>query len=378
MKGNGESRMRSRSTNMSEQYWRDRYGLPPRPDERAPARLRRPRQRRWRKRQASAATFGPGAAWLLSSAVLRRGSLLKLGIVLFAAVWAVGGGLVLADYMRNAQGRDTSAPQTAAFDVDPEGNLARLFASRGHDALLADNAAANEASLIALRGYVLTGSVGFKTEWQRSVQLFEASQNAIVKNSRGWTDGRQLLQLTEFRRTSEELLAEERTLASFVGTPNRFPGLRLYDEEVAPAFDEALRLCDLMLQSIMTSNGSDSASSVDALARLRGDVRTMRAGLALFLRSRVMTMPIEVEAAYESFQTSGGVLAGLRAKARPGDQAKFDRLAALIQSTDKNLQQIFALKRTSRWDYADYVFRQKVLPLSAKISVTLGEWGAGS
>ncbi|KAB7742186.1 hypothetical protein F2P47_02640 [Parvibaculum sedimenti] len=285
---------------------------------------------------------------------------------------------MLADYMRNAQGRDTSAPQTAAFDVDPEGNLARLFASRGHDALLADNAAANEASLIALRGYVLTGSVGFKTEWQRSVQLFEASQNAIVKNSRGWTDGRQLLQLTEFRRTSEELLAEERTLASFVGTPNRFPGLRLYDEEVAPAFDEALRLCDLMLQSIMTSNGSDSASSVDALARLRGDVRTMRAGLALFLRSRVMTMPIEVEAAYESFQTSGGVLAGLRAKARPGDQAKFDRLAELIQSTDKNLQQIFALKRTSRWDYADYVFRQKVLPLSAKISVTLGEWGAGS
>lgn len=337
-----------------------------------------PHQRHWRKLQASVSAFGPSTAWLLSAAVLRRGFLLKLGIALFAAVWIGGGGVVLADYMRNARGGDPSVPQTPTLEVDPGGSLARLFASRGHDSLLADNAAANEASLIALRGYVLTGSVGFKAEWQRSVQLFEASQNAIVRNSSGWTDGRQLLQLTDFRRTSEELLAEEQMLASIVGTPNRFPGLRLYDEEVTPAFDEALKLCDFMLQSIITSNGSASASSVDALARLRGDVRTMRAGLALFLRSRAMTMPIEVEAAYESFQTSGGVIAGLRANARPGDQPKFDRLSALIQSTDKNLQQIFALKRTSRWDYADYAFRQKVLPLSEKISATLGEWRAGS
>jgi len=363
---------------MSEQYWRDRYGLPPRLDEK-PSPKPRSARRRWRMPWTSAAESRPPAARLLDSVASKRGFVLKLGVLLFAAIWIAGGGMVLASYMWNAPiGGASAQSAAAAVDVDQEGGLARLFASRSRDALLSDNAAANEAALIALRGYILTGSDGFRTEWQRNVDLFEASQNAIIKNSQGWTDGRQLLQLTEFRRTSEELLAEEQVLASIVGTPNRFPGLRLYDEEVAPAFDEAVRLCDVMLQSVMTSNWPDSASSVDALARLRGDVRTMRAGLALYLRSRATTMPIEVEAAYESFQNSGSVLSTLRVKARPGDQAKYDRLSALIQSTDKQLQQILALKRTSRWDYADYAFRQKVLLLSEKISATLGEWRAES
>lgn len=369
--------MRSQSVSMNEQYWRDRYGLPPRLDEK-PSTKPHSTRRRWRMPRMSAAESRLAAAGLLHSVASKRGFVLKLGVLLFAAIWIAGGGMVLAGCLGNAPKVGALAQSAAAVDVDQEGGLARLFASRSRDALLSDNAAANEAALIALRGYILTGSEGFRTEWQRNVDLFEASQNAIIKNSQGWTDGRQLLQLTEFRRTSEELLAEERVLASIVGTPNRLPGLRLYDEEVAPAFDEAVRLCDVMLQSVMTSNWPDSASSVDALARLRGDVRTMRAGLALYLRSRATTMPIEVEAAYESFQNSGSVLAGLRVKARPGDQAKYDRLSALIQSTDKQLQQILALKRTSRWDYADYAFRQKVLPLSEKISATLGEWRAES
>ena len=38
---------------------------------------------------------------------------------------------------------------------------------------------------------------------------------------------------------------------------------------------------------------------------------------------------------------------------------------------------ILALKRTARWDYADYAFRQKIMPLSEKISMTLGDWRNG-
>ena len=364
--------MRSQSIGTSEQYWRDRYGLPPRSNDRVSARSA---PRRWRLSPRKAAPAQGGARRLLDAVASKRGFVLKLGIAAFTAIWLAVGGLFIIRLELNPEGGGGTAQSDV--DSDQQGGLARLFVSRSHDALLSDNGAANEAALIALRGYILTGSEGFKSEWQRNVTLFEASQSAIVKNSRGWTDGRQLLQLTDFRRTSEELLSEERVVADIVGTPNRFPGLRLYDEEVAPAFDEALRLCDLMLQSIMTSNWPDSSSSVDALARLRGDLRTMRAGLALYLHSRSTAMPVEVEAAYESFQGADGVLSALRVKARPGDQAKYDRMSALIQSTDKQLQQILALKRTARWDYADYAFRQKIMPLSEKISMTLGDWRNG-
>lgn len=251
-------------------------------------------------------------------------------------------------------------------------------AAKSEDAMMAEFAAANEASLVALRGFVLTAGEGFRSEWQRSLTQLDMTEGAIVADSRGWTDGAKLFQLAELRRTSRALVAQERVLAELVGTPNRFPGLRLYEEDVDPAFAEAITLCDRTLQSIMASNWAGTKESVDTLARLRGHMRLLREGFAIYLPSGEKAMSSDLQSARLALRDAAATLAGIRGKVSPADQVGLDRLTTLLGSTDRKLEQVLALKRTPRWDYADYAFRQKVLPLAERISSIVGEWRAAS
>lgn len=145
-----------------------------------------------------------------------------------------------------------------------------------NDKLLADLTATNEASLVALRGYVLTGSEGFKAEWESATARLEAVRGAIAQDSRSWTDGGRLVELAEMQKNADALMAVEELLKGFVGTPNRYPGLRLHTEDVAPAFAQPLSPIDETLQSILAANRPGAAASVDALAHIRGDVDALR------------------------------------------------------------------------------------------------------
>ncbi len=243
---------------------------------------------------------------------------------------------------------------------------------------MADFAAANEANLVALRGYLLTGSEGFKSEWRKATARLEASVAAVERDSRSWTDGGKLLQLTEVRKASAELLAQQRVLASLVGTRNRFPGLRLYREDVEPMLVQAFALCDETLQSVLASRWAGSAASVDTLARLRGNIGAMRDDLSLYLDSSETTVPQPLRDAYRIFQGAQNEIASLRGKVTPADQARLDRLAVALRDAEGRLERILALKRTPRWDYADYAFKQKLLPLAERISAVIGEWRAAS
>ncbi len=371
--------MRTQSLSTNEQYWRDRYGMPPRVEE-SPAPRRRPlRATRWRRLTSEVSRFRKTSRWRFPIGFPERGTLLKLSAAFLFAIWLAGSGIVLF----NGTPADAPAAYTLAARVlplvgDADVNAPKPLAPKSYDALMADFAGANEASLVALRGFVLTGSEGFKAEWLSSLTQLEAVQTAIVRDSRDWTDGKKLLQLSDLRRASLDLVTQEQMLAGLVNTPNRFPGLRLYNEDVDPALGNAIRLCDQVLQSIMASNWAGTTAGIDTLAQLRGNVRLLREGLASYLPSTEKNMSPDLQAAHQAIAGAGAALAGIRGKVSPADQAQIDRLALSLQSSDRQLQQILALKQTSRWDYADYAFRQKVLPLAEKISGIVGEWRSAS
>jgi len=378
--------MRTQSPPMNEQYWRDRYGMPPRTEEAAIA-GRRPRMVRRRRLAVHVTRFHSGSRRRFGARLAGvrpgRGVLLKASAALLCAIWLAGS---LAFLLR---GTPPEAPVTAALasrvlplaaalgPADPKPDVSRPGV-KSEDAMIADFAAANEASLIALRGFILTGSDGFQSEWQRSLTRLDATEGALLADSRSWTDGARLLQLAELRGTSRDLVAQEKVLAELVGTPNRFPGLRLYKEDVDPALAEVVALCDRTLQSIMASKWAGTTQSVDALARLRGHVRVLREGLATYLPSVDKIMPPELQSAHLALREAAATIAGIRGKVSPADQAALDRLATLLVSSDDKLAQVLALKQTPRWDYADYAFRQKVLPLAERISAIVGEWRAAS
>jgi hypothetical protein len=299
-----------------------------------------------------------------------------LAIVLFA------GAVVLFHRAAPTISPDTYASMaetsSAATPAPSDDAHTKRVAAFYNDKLLSGLAAANEASLVALRGYVLTGSEGFRTEWESAVAKFDEARGAVVQDSRSWTDGGQLVELAGMQKNADALIASEKLLASLVGTPNRHPGLRLYTEDVDPAFGRALVLIDATLQSVLASNRPDAAGTVDTLAHVRGSINTVRLDVASYLPSTEERLPDELKTSYAAFEVSPALIARLRGKVGPQDQARLDQLTTLLQHSDMQIRQILALKQTPRWDYADFVFKDKVLPLAEKITTVIAAWRTAS
>ena len=81
-------------------------------------------------------------------------------------------------------------------------------------------------------------------------------------------------------------------------------------------------------------------------------------------------------AAYAAFKAGLPALATLRDQGAPEDQKRIDKVRSLLDGADIQLAQVLALKKTPRWDYADYTFKEKAMPLSENISTIIAGWRA--
>lgn len=352
------------ATRDAETYWRTRYGLPAGANNgsqgaepRKPAASRK--KFRFRKPVFSSSRTQRGRRWTLLALV---------------AVSVAAYALLVPGYDRTP---DSATPkvQKAALTESPEA----LVPVRAADfnALLADFNAEREASLVALRGYLLTDGEGFHREWLQASVRLQDKADALVHQSSTWTDGRKLVQLVEMQRLVERLLAEQRAVASIVGTVNRYPGLQLYTEDVQPALAEAQRLCSEVMNAMLAISSPDVVGPVGPFAEFRGDLEDLRGGVADYMGASRETAPPEV-AGDARFEAMRETLSGVRPQVPADMQQKIDRLTSLIGTAQEKLARIFALRETARWDYADYAFKTRVEPLAGKLQAIGMEWTASA
>ena len=242
------------------------------------------------------------------------------------------------------------------------------------DAMAANLQAANETALVALRGFLLTGSEGFRREWEVASKRLEASETVIELDSRNWTAGARLMELREIRKAVVALRDEQTMLAEIAATPNRFPGLRLYREDTEKTLVAAEALIEETLRAVLAANWQGAAARVDTLAHMRGHIRDLKTSLDVFLPSGARVPPADLARQYAALRADIPQLLKLRDQVSPDDRARVDEVRAMLEHADAQLAQVLALKRTPRWDYADFAFREKAMPLSEKISSIIAGW----
>lgn len=296
----------------------------------------------------------------------RRMAWLAFSLALMGGVFGL---LVVYDEQRSGSGappRDAAAPADGAV----RGVEA---APADFETLLANFSASREASLVGLRGYILTEGEGFRTEWREAAAKLKSDADAIERHSVSWTDGLRLVQLAEMKRLVERLLAEQRAIAGMIGTVNRYPGLQLFNEDVRPGLDEAQRICAEVLDVMLANSSPEDAGAIDPFAKLRGDLDDLRLSLVKFTTG-------SSEAGPPAAASRAGLSAMLTAiddarKAAPASvQPKIDRLVFLIRTARENLERVFALRAGQRWDYADYAFKTRIVPLAGELQAIAASW----
>ncbi|MDO8837771.1 MAG: hypothetical protein Q7V31_02500 [Parvibaculum sp.] len=304
----------------------------------------------------------------------RGGWLLMMSIA--AALVAAGLAVAILVGVNPAEWSKLSVRAPDALSRIGEVRASEDRGAAGFERLLVEAAVSRQVSLIALQGYLLTGAAGFKAEWQVAVARLQSAAEGLETDSGFWTDGQHLVQLVEMKRLVGQFVAEQQAVAEMIGTVTRFPGRQLFNEDVGPALAEAQAICADVLGAMLAGSTPEDAAAIDPVARLRGDLQAMRAALAIYAATDgnvAMPDPASPARLAAMIDTLHAIRMDVPAAIRP----KLDRLAYLIGSSDENLQRISALRTSRRWDYADYAFRTRIMPLADRLRAISDVWEGG-
>lgn len=236
--------------------------------------------------------------------------------------------------------------------------------------------AAHEASIVALRGFLLTDGEGFRIEWLEATRRVQDALDALAADSASWTDGKRLVELEEVKRIVARLLSEERAVAAIVRTDNRYPGLQIFEEDVFPALGEAQEQASNVMSAMLSVSSPDTVEPVGAFAAFRGALETLHDDLELYAAAPKQ-IPLPESAAPAAFDALRSVLVDIRGDIPAEARQRIDRLATLLTAVQEKLMRIQALRESDRWDYAAFAYETRIMPLARRLEeITLG-WKPG-
>ncbi|MEP0709496.1 MAG: hypothetical protein ABJL17_16335 [Parvibaculum sp.] len=354
------------ATRDAENYWRTRYGLPPDadndkilkdkaardigPSAKSASRKKRlinnafpsPRRRRWRIWLAVSLFVLSGAAYVALQPDDR-------------------------DAAPSGPERISARPGSADGRVEPD------TAAADFDVALDEFSSAREASVVALRGYLLTEGEGFRQEWLDATVRLQSAATALEAHSANWTDGQRLVEFVEAKRLLASLLAEERAVASIAGTVNRYPGLQLYTEDVRPALAEAQALCGEAMSAMLAVSSLDEVGPVGPFATFRGELENLKEEVGRYIVANGRTDP-PASASEENFSAMRSTLVSVHEQVPQDVRPQIERLISLLGVMEEKLGRIIALRADERWDYARYAFETRILPLAGKLEEIAAGW----
>lgn len=286
------------------------------------------------------------------------------------------GGLTAVAFITLPPSKNGVPPERPEISSTVQGSIAGSPApALQFDAALRQFLDAHEASLVALRGFLLTDGEGFRTEWLDATLRMQSAMNVLDAHSANWTDGQRLVELVEAKRIVARLLAEERAVAAIVGTPNRYPGLQIFRADIRPALAEAQDIAAAVMSAMLAVSSPDSVGPVGPFAAFRGELETLREDLARYVAAPANAGP-PASARAEKFEVHRETLTAIRAEAPADVRPRIDRLIALISFTEEKLSRILVLEEGERWDYASFAFRTRVMPLASRLEEIAARWKA--
>jgi hypothetical protein len=220
----------------------------------------------------------------------------------------------------------------------------------------------SEATMTGLRSFLLTGEDEFRIGWEKSIDALRADVSRLRQASSGWSDGEKLRKLSDLDRHLQILLEEQERVAELTMSGNRYPGVRLYSEDIRPRLAEAQTRCAGLIDLLLARPGGGPAGAVDALAKMRLALKNVSADMADFvvqgsaISSNAMTSAIvELEV---SATKLGEELQGMR----PEDAEEARQLLDAVSTLAGPMDNVVALRGAAQWDFARFTFDEKVIP----------------
>ncbi|MHA1538282.1 MAG: HAMP domain-containing methyl-accepting chemotaxis protein [Alphaproteobacteria bacterium] len=228
------------------------------------------------------------------------------------------------------------------------------------------------ASLASLRGWMLTGNKGFKTQREAVWADIARLSGDIDRLSANWTNQANVQKWARFKTILKEFAAAQAKVEAIANSPAQYPATVILINEAAP---QAAVMIKTITQMIDTEATLEATPQRKAMLGMMADVRGTT-GLALAnIRAFLLTGDAKFQKNFDRFWAKNTRRfadlqgqSGLLNTAQSAAFAKFSKARAAFSPLPPRM---FEVRGSNRWNMANYTLVKEAAPRAGKLLTIL-------
>ncbi len=233
------------------------------------------------------------------------------------------------------------------------------------------------ASLAALRGYMLTGNKAFKTERANVWKEIGETQAKLDKFSKNWTNPDNVKKLQSFNKTLGEFKIAQAKVEKIARSKDEQPATVILVNEAAPRakiiLQSITKIIDAELKNAANNSGvaAERIKYLGYMADFRGSFAVGLANIRAFLLTGDKKFADNFAGLWDKNSKRFTNLQEISAKLLPEQQAALKKLTAARSEFAPLPPKMFEIRASKKWNMADYILVTEAAPRAGKLLTIL-------
>lgn len=224
------------------------------------------------------------------------------------------------------------------------------------------------ASLAALRGWMLTGNANFKSQRATIWRDIDATQKNMDRLAPSWTNPANIEKWNDFKVILEEFRAAQEKVENIAHSVDEQPAVRILVEEAAPRAAQITAQITTMINEERTQQvTAERKRLLISMADFRGSMGMVLANI----RALLLTGNPDFRAEFDKFwtlnQRSFDELVANQKLMSASQQAAFDILSENRSVFMSLPNTMFDIRQSDQWNMAGYLLLAEAAPRAAKL-----------
>jgi len=229
------------------------------------------------------------------------------------------------------------------------------------------------ASLAALRGWMLTGDESYRAQRLAVWDEIEQQRATLDRLSQGWTDADNLARWEEFKTTLEAFSLAQDRVEEIANSPSQFPATVILVDDVAPRAARMMAAITEMIDLELANPSADNERKqlLGVMADVRGSLAMGMANIRAYLLTGELQFKEEFEALWSTNDRRFADLRAARNLLTPEQSAQFAIFSTLRGEFTAFPAQMFEIRQSDAWDMAVATLRQEAAPRADRLLTLL-------
>jgi methyl-accepting chemotaxis protein len=229
------------------------------------------------------------------------------------------------------------------------------------------------ASLAALRGWMLTGNSSFVDQRAAVWRDIEVQRASMDRLSRNWTNPANVEVWSQFKTVLDEFSAAQDAVEQIANTPGQYPANVVLTNEAAPRAAEMIAAITAMIDEELANpaGGNERKQLLGMMADVRGSFALSLANIRAYLLTGDTSFVDNYHNRWSINERRLADLANARSLLTAGQRANLNTLVSIRREFASLPGQMFDIRGSNRWNMANYTLVAEAAPRAGQLLTIL-------